>query len=210
MGKFINGINGPVQGKVGTIIGSSWKGIPYVKSKHKKRTKNVSEKEEANRTKFASAHSWLRPLLSFVRTGFKGYSVKAEGFNAAKSYLLRNAVEESPDGFRIMPSLMKLSVGDLPLPATMSVTKMAADKLQFTWEVAQASGAHGRDQVMMMAYDTDNQKAFFVTNGLFRSAGADILTVYGKTGSTYHLYAAFVAVDRSRQSDSMYLGEITM
>jgi hypothetical protein len=31
MDGLISGINGPVQGKIGTIIGSSRKGIPYVK-----------------------------------------------------------------------------------------------------------------------------------------------------------------------------------
>jgi hypothetical protein len=208
MAKFINGINGPVQGTVGTVIGSSWKGIPYLKSKHKKRSTDISGKEEANRIKFADAHNWLKPLLSFVRTGFKGYSVNAEGFSGAKSYLLKNAMEESADGFTINPSLMKVSAGDLPMPATMSVTKTEGNKLEFTWDITTENGGHGRDQVMMLAYDIKKGKANYVTHGLFRSGGSDTLAVYGQTGDTYHLYAAFVADDRSRQSDSIYLGEI--
>ena len=32
MGRLVSGINGPIIGKVGTVIGSTWKGKPYVKS----------------------------------------------------------------------------------------------------------------------------------------------------------------------------------
>ena len=63
MGKLINGIYGSFEGKVGTVVGSSWKGIPYIKSAYKQRTKKVSEKELANRNKFAMAQAWLKPLL---------------------------------------------------------------------------------------------------------------------------------------------------
>jgi hypothetical protein len=79
MGRLINGINGAFEGKVGSVVGSSWKGIPYIKSAYKKRTKKVSAKELANREKFAMAQDWLKPLLPFVREGYKGYSSTVEG-----------------------------------------------------------------------------------------------------------------------------------
>jgi len=60
MGRFTNGINSPIQGKVGTVVGSSWKGIPYVKSAYKKRTKKISKKEAGNRSKFGEAQFWLK------------------------------------------------------------------------------------------------------------------------------------------------------
>ena len=149
-------------------------------------------------------------MLAFVRIGFKGYSPTSEGFIAAKSYLWHHAMETSPDGFIINPSLMKVSFGDLPLAANMSVTKRAEDKLEFTWDASVPDGGDARDQVMMLAYDTAGQNPFFIINGLFRSTGADLLPIYGKTGVAYQLYAAFVAADRSRQSDSVYLGEMIM
>jgi len=64
--------------------------------------------------------------------------------------------------------------------------------------------------VMLLAYDIDNAKAYFTTIGQFRSAGADILNTDPMPGKTYHIYCAFTAADRSRQSDSVYLGAITM
>lgn len=86
MGKLIDGINGPFLGKVSAGIGSSWKGIPYIKGPYKKRTGKSSEGERGNRNKFAIAQRWLQPTLDFVREGFKNYSPTVDGFPAAKSW----------------------------------------------------------------------------------------------------------------------------
>jgi hypothetical protein len=77
MGRLLTGINGPIYGKVGSVIGSSRNGVPYIKGLYKKRTLKVSEKELANRQKFAAAQAWLRP-----RTKGNNYHVYA-AFSAA-------------------------------------------------------------------------------------------------------------------------------
>ena len=210
MGRLVGGINGPVQGKIGTIIGSSWKGIPYVKGPYKKRTTQISKLETRNREKFAAAHFWLRPILEFVREGFKGYSPTVEGFIAAKSWLLRNAFEGVAPDFHINPALVKVSFGNLPLSNDIAVAKTADGQLQFTWSPAAMKGCNSQDQVMLLAYDTEHAEAYYNTVGQFRFAGADILEVNTVPGTTYHVYFAFVADDRSRQSDSVYLGTIAM
>ena len=79
MAKFPSGINGPFVGKLGNLVGSTWKGIPYVKTVNE-RTTPATDDEKSNRQKFALAQRWLRPLLDFVRQGFKGYSTTVEGF----------------------------------------------------------------------------------------------------------------------------------
>lgn len=210
MGRLIGGINGPVQGKIGKIIGSSWKGISYIKGPYKKRTGQISKLETGNREKFAAAHFWLRPLLKFVREGFKGYSPTVEGFIAAKSWLLRNAFEGVAPDFHINPSLVKVSFGNLPLSNDIAVAKTVDGQLQFTWSTDIIKGCNSQDQVMLLAYDLEHADAYFNTLGQFRSAGSDTLKVNTVTGRTYHVYFAFVADDRSRQSDSVYLGTITV
>jgi len=210
MGRLLSGINGPVQGKIGTVIGSSWKGIPYLKGPYKKRTTKVRKGEAANRSKFAMAHYWLRPLLDFVRVGFRGYTPTVEGFNAAKSLLLLHAFEGVlPDRY-INPALVLVSAGALPLSNDMAVEKTSAGRLQFTWDPAWVQGGHSKDQVMMLAYDIEHSKAYFTTVGQFRDVGADVLNTNPTPGRTYHLYCAFSAADRSRQSNSVYMGAITM
>ncbi|HEY4150702.1 MAG TPA: DUF6266 family protein [Chitinophagaceae bacterium] len=210
MGRLTIGINGPVQGRIGTVIGSSWKGVPYVKGPYKKQTGKAPEGEARNQSKFAMAHYWLKPLKAFLREGFKGYAKLVEGFNAAKSYLLLHAFEGVAPSIAINPALVKVSSGVLPLPGNIVVSKTAAGQLSFTWDTVAGQVQNSKDQVMMLAYDVEHGKAYYNTLGEMRRAGADTLHTDPTSGKTYHVYCAFVAADRSGQSDSVYLGTIVM
>jgi len=209
MGRLINGINGPIVGKVGTVIGSSRNGKAYLKGPYDKRTAKVSKAELGNRSKFSQAQYWLKPLLKFVREGYGSYKMTSGAFVAAKSYLLLNAFEGVAPDRHINPALMKVSVGELPLSNDMAVAKTADNGLEFTWDNARVEGASLYDQVMLLAYDVDHKKAFFKTTGQFRSTGADALPVNPAPGITYHIYMAFTAADRSSRSDSVYMGTIS-
>lgn len=209
MGRLINGINGPIVGKVGAVIGSSWKGVPYLKGPYKPRTKKISDTEKANRNKFSMAQYWLKPLLLFVRVGFKGFTPLVEGFVAAKSYLMKNAMEGTGADTIINPALVKLSYGDLPLPENIAMQLLEDDQLQITWDAPTMKGPALKDQVMILAYNIEQGRAKFTTMGQFRSVGSDTLDLNLSIKGTFHIYVAFVAGDRSRQSMSVYLGEIS-
>ena len=208
MAIYIDGITGPIRGKLGNIVGSSWKGIPYLKSRPE-RKKPAGEKEMANRNKFAMSQNWLRPIKAVVRCGFKGYRDRVEGFVAAKSYLLKNAFEGEEKDLVINPSLMKISIGDLPLPGDITAAKLTPNQLQISWDTSDNTASRF-DQVMLLAYDIEKGRAIYNTTGQFRHVGSDTLNIPPASPERdYHIYVAFVAADRSRQSDSVYLGTIS-
>src|SRR6478736_1305705 len=92
MGRLVSGINGPIIGKVGTVIGSTWKGKHYVKSVNSlPRSSKRGEYEKAYQSDFSILHYWLKPIIGFIRAGFNGYSNEVHAFNAAKSVALKNA-----------------------------------------------------------------------------------------------------------------------
>ena len=206
MGRLIGGVNGQIQGKVGTMIGSSRNGIPYIKGPYKNRTETVSKKELLNRKKFAAAQAWLAPILGFVREGFRGYTQRSQGFVAAKSWLLNNGFTSQGEDLHIDPALVKVSSGDLQKPEDIAVELMETGDLKFTWNPAN-DGSLNSDQVMMLAYDVERGYAKLNTTGQLRKTGTDILQVDRMGDNNFHVYAAFNAADRSRQSDSVYLGE---
>jgi hypothetical protein len=206
MGRLLSGIGGPIQGKVGKVIGSSRNGVPYIKGLYKNRTLKVSEKEKANRIKFAAAQAWLKPILDFVREGFRGYSQRSQGFIAAKSWLLKNAFVKDGENMRIDPARVKVSSGSLRNPSHIEVSLTETGNLKFTWDTADDVSGNS-DQIMVLAYDVEKKYAPFKSKGQFRSAGVDYLQLERTRGNHFHVYAAFVAADRSRQSESIYLGE---
>jgi len=212
MGRLLNGILGPFTGTVATVIGSSRRGIPYMKGRHRARKKNVSEKELQNRHKFAVAQAWLKPLVDVVRLGFKNYSTKSQGFVSAKSYLYKHALKEDGGIVIIDPSLMKVSYGSLPISENAEVSVTGSYELTFTWDADSLPAEFKMDQVLMAAYDIADGRVSSALTSQFRSVGKDKLVLHQehKPGAVLHIYFAFIAADRSRQSDSVYLGEVIL
>lgn len=212
MGRLLNGILGPFTGTVATVIGSSRRGIPYMKGRHKARKINVSESELQNRHKFKVAQAWLKPLVDVVRLGFKNYSAKSQGFVSAKSYLYKHALKEEGGTVIIDPSLMKVSFGSLPISENAAVSITGPYELTFTWDADSVPAEYKMDQVLMAAYDIADGRVSSTLTSQFRSVGKDILVLQPehKPGAVLHIYIAFIAADRSRQSDSVYLGEVIL
>ena len=209
MAKIPLGINGPIVGTVGSVVGSSWKGEPHIKAKYKKRKKNVTQKELGNRDKFGDGQRWLQPLLEFLRTGFRSTTERITGFHAAKSYLSRYAWEGTDPDMRINPALMKVSVGKLPLSKELTVEKNEDGSLLFSWSTEDEPGGSRFDQVMMLAYDIEHRIAASISTGQLRSTGSDKLPLFPAKGTTWHIYMAFNGFDRTEQSDSVYMGTIS-
>jgi hypothetical protein len=207
MARLTHGDSSPLFGKIGRIVVSSRNGVPYVKGAYKSRTKKISKNELANRQRFKLAQKILQPLLYFVRIGFAGYSDRSYGFIAAKSHLLKNAMQDDQGNPVINPALVKLSHGSLPLPDSIVVSKIEPDTIEFSWDVSVNREASSFDQAMMVAYDFEKGKCLSFPHGQFRKEGSSILKV--NPGYNYHLYLAFVSPDRSSQSDSVYLGEMS-
>ena len=211
MAKFNEGINGPFHGKVGKVVGATWKGISYMRAAPGPRTSAPGKMEMANRKKWALSQSWLQPITQFVQIGWKGYSLKSEGFIAAKSYLLKNAFEFVADDVVINPALAKLSSGNLPLPATIKVNQKESGVVQFTWDKKfDYEKAHEGDQILTLAYNVDQKNAEYNLVGHTRKTGSDLLDLSDEKPGQYHLYAAFISYDRTRQSDSIYLGSVVI
>ena len=62
MGKFRNGILGGFQGKVGTVIGSTWRGEDIMRALPKKVAKRPTELQLLQRIKFKAVSEFLNPL----------------------------------------------------------------------------------------------------------------------------------------------------
>ncbi|HEY4789403.1 MAG TPA: DUF6266 family protein, partial [Bacteroidales bacterium] len=70
MGVIKQGILGGVAGKVGTVIGGSWKGINYLRSIPTSVANPNTAKQQDQRTKFSTVLSFLKPLTSLLPVSF--------------------------------------------------------------------------------------------------------------------------------------------
>jgi hypothetical protein len=65
MGTIKKGILGGFSGKVGTVVGASWKGIAYMRSLPQKVKNPRTTGQRSQRSKFSLALKLLQPLTAF-------------------------------------------------------------------------------------------------------------------------------------------------
>ena len=112
MAMYSKGTNGAFSGKAGSIVGSNWRGVDYLKSMPKKSNKKGSELQLAQRRKFALAPLYLSPIKDILNIGFKDKQLnKTTGYNAAVKIFLNNAIVGDYPDFAIDFSQIVLSKG---------------------------------------------------------------------------------------------------
>jgi hypothetical protein len=84
MAEFKQGVNGAFSGKVGSVIGSSWRDINYMRGLPKKTSKEPTAKQRAVRSRFTVLSQFLLLVKDAVDRGFsKQYSGRATAYNLA-------------------------------------------------------------------------------------------------------------------------------
>ncbi|HVY75313.1 MAG TPA: DUF6266 family protein, partial [Puia sp.] len=114
MGKYLNGINGPFIGKVGTAVGTTWKGIPVMRSAPVKRKKPFTEGELRQQARFKLINKFLNPLMDLFKATFKAEAVLVTEYNKAISYNIKNAITGVYPDFTIDYESLLVGRGDLP------------------------------------------------------------------------------------------------
>ncbi len=115
MATFKEGINGPFKGKVGSVIGSSWRKVNYMKGMNKiRQTKPTpSEKQAAQHDKFKLLNRFFLPIATVLNVGFRGLTSRATAKNVAFSYNYDHAFVEDGDGISLNYPALKFSHGSL-------------------------------------------------------------------------------------------------
>ncbi|WP_462319666.1 DUF6266 family protein [Marinilabilia sp.] len=211
MGTSKKGILGNFYGKVGTVIGSKWKGIKYMRSLPDPSSKPPTQRQLDQREKFRQGTVFLQPLGPVVRVGFRNLQQRQTPVNAAMSDLLTNAMEGTAPDFTINYERLKIAKGNLTGPRTTSA-ELNGDLIQFGWANNSGEGdAKADDQVILVAV-SDTAYPLYSIGQFTREAGSGSLTVpEGTAGSVFHCFIAFAGTgDRHQVSNSLYLGEIAI
>ena len=211
MGTIKKGVLGGFSGKVGTVVGASWKGIDYIRSLPASVKNPRTEGQVTQRTKFTVALGFLRPIISYLNVGFKPYANRQSAYNAAMSYNVNNAVTGTFPDFEIDYPNVLVSRGSL-LGAEDASATAAAGSITFAWtNNSGVNDAKETDLAMPLAFNISKGQAVFKTNGAERSSEADVLTIPASwTGDDVEVYLGFVSKDGLLVASSVYLGQKTI
>lgn len=219
MGTIKKGILGGVSGKIGNVVGGSWKGIDYLRVLPASVSNANTPAQITQRSKFAVVMNFLQPLTEYLRIGFKGQAVKQTAFNAAMSYNFHNALTgEFPD-IAIDYEKAAVSAGNLPGAVNPACTSDEAAKVSITWEPNTGQGQAGDDDVAMaVVYCPALKEAIYTLNAGIRSdASCSINLPSNFSGNDVHCYVSFMVLEsvlggqsKNAMSNSSYAGMLTV
>jgi len=212
MGIIKKGILGGFSGKVGTVIGASWKGIAYMRSLPQKVKNPRTEPQMMQRTKFAVALNFLKPMNGLLRTGWKLYSYRQSPINAAMSYTIANAITGTYPDYAIDASKVFISRGSLTPAHNAAATAAAGRTVNFAWsDNSGSSVAKQTDKALLAVVNPAKSEAVFDAAGAERTAGTQSLTLPADwVGETVEAYIGFISEDGKDVANSVYLGSIVV
>ena len=199
--------NGNLTGKIGNLTGFVRNGKNLFRI-NSRRTAPPTEKELINRYVFKTVQDWVTPLNPFVKVGFANYGENLKGANAAKSLIYSEALHRDGYNSYIDPSKVRVSSGNLPLPAGLQAKLTAEGAVEFSWEPTYEANSSPRDRIMMLAYNLQAPWAQYELNGAKRYQAKDNLPLPPALPGSWHLYASFISEDGDVPSVSRYLGSV--
>lgn len=211
MGKINQGILGGLSGKVGNVIGGSWKGIDYLRIKPSSVANPRTTGQVNQRNKFTVTLEFLQAVKPFIKVGYKKLAIKKTEFNAAMSYILNNAIDGIAPNFEVDYQNASVSRGTLSEPLNASTDLTTPGQIEFSWDDNSDEGnANSTDKAMLLAYNPLKKESISLLNGAQRDASAEIITIPSSySGDNLELFMAFISEDETELSNSIYLGSGT-
>jgi hypothetical protein len=212
MGKINQGILGGVSGKVGNVIGASWKGIDYIRIMPSSVANPQTDAQLSQRQKLSVVIRFLQPISEFLRTGFKRYAVKMSGFNAATSYNIKNALTGTYPNYAIDYPSALVSKGQLAGVLNQVASSTVAGTVHFTWDDNSGEiGASANDKTLLVVYNPVQNQAVTVSALAERSNETQTITVPDSfQGDLVQCWIAFITIDGVETSNSGFAGAVTV
>lgn len=176
MGKMINGILGTMTGKVGGMVGSTWKGIntarAYVIPAN---PQTVAQMD--NRDRFSAIQGWASNILAtIISTYWNPIAVGMTGYN---KFISVNKQALSADPFDVTVSNY-VSVGSLESVKTVTGV-LAAGSVTFAWSKTCIGNGLTTDAITVVVVHKTTKQTYISSAALTRNDEAAVLAVTGET-----------------------------
>lgn len=211
MGKIKTGILGGFQGKVGTVIGSTWRGESIMRALPKSASKAPSELQKLQRLKFKAVNEFLNPLRTTLSIYFGNDTGVKSKYNMATSYHITNAIEVTNEVTQILYSRVLVAKGTLF--GFQNLTSTHADTvITLQWEDNTVFGnAKAEDTVNVVCY-IEEVSTFYVFENIATRDGltATVTLPQNFMGYGVEVYAFLYDGASKTASNSVYLGNIAL
>jgi hypothetical protein len=204
MGTIKQGILGGFSGKVGKVIGGTWKGIDYMRGIPSSVSNPQTEGQVTQRNKFGACIALAKSVIdSIIRPIWNRKAVKMTGINL---FTKTNLPVFNELGEIVDFDNLKFSIGDLPLPTNLVIENNLAGNgaIHVAWTDNSGTG---------YAAPTDNIRVLVMCDGELvilqglhfprETAWANFQIPF-VTGQTVHIYVFFENEAKTKYSTSQH------
>lgn len=210
MGKIFTGVNGGFFGKVGSVIGASWRSINYMRGLSKPSDRTPTEKQQAQRLRFSITVKFLKQIRDLLNSGYANEDTsKATGYNLAVRETLLHAIKGDYPDYSIDYPKVVLSKGSLYGTTAAHITSTEVGKVDVSWKcVLNDLNSFAGDKVMVVLYNPA-KKLFVTDSSSARQAEKVTIDVTSDfTGDSVYCWLYFTSQEKKRLSETVYAGEI--
>ncbi len=208
MGTIKKGINGPFRGKAGSVVGSSWKKINYIKGLPQRKDVNriPSPEQAVQQQKFKLLMQFLNPMSKVLDSGFRQFLEKATGVNAAFRLNYDQAFLEEGERLALNYQAMQLSHGSLCM-AGLEKAWLENGHVTVSWNT-KTYGMGGEQDDVAHAVVYYPKKNFFSRNEQLavRGEGKAHIYLFGNVpDEALHVWLFFTEKMGKRASKTVYI-----
>lgn len=211
MGTIRQGALGGFSGKAGSIIGSSWRDISYIKGLPKLSKKPKSEKQLEQQAKFALAINVLLPAKKQLDVGFGNIRQgRTTSYNLALKHMLDYAIVGFYPDLEIDYSQIAFAQGRLSGVSGVSLLA-EPENINVNWSnLIIKSNGQPSDVLTSLVYEPESND-YVIGPETDRVAGVvDIAMPFEWVDKTVHVYLFFTSLDGRLVSNSAYGGSVTV
>ena len=205
MAKLLQGLLGGIKGKIGNMVGSSWKGIPVIKTKALSVANPRTAGQVSQRSKMSGIVAVASLLLStIIKPLWDRFASKMSGYNAfvaANIACFTDGVLTDFANFII--SSGKMAITEL----TPSITHAAQKNVDIVWNDDSGTGYFlSTDLFYGVAYCPELEEYAVLSGAANRALMADTFSFESNLVAGYHvyIYGAFKRADGTVVSNTSY------
>lgn len=212
MAKIRSGIFGPIHGKLGNLVGATWKNIPYLRvlPDLTNNTKLATPAQIACREKFKFVQEWLIPFYPYVTVGFKNHAKDKTEINAAFSANYKLATVGAYPDLSIDYSKVVLSKGYLPgLFNAKAQFSVNAEELELSWVQNYNDDSSLDDLLILTVYNRELKIVDGFVGGVRRADLKCSLKLNPKLmGRSLDVYVGLISLNGKKVANSEYVGRV--
>jgi hypothetical protein len=205
MGVIKSGILGGFSGKVGAVVGTSWKGIDVMKKLPAKVANPQTTPQTNQRNKFKGVVEFASAINSaIIKPLWDRFAQRKSGNNA---FVQANIDNFNTSGVLSAPSTLEISKGKMTAtPILTAVADISSDTVNITWSDTLTDNFQAAtDRAYFVAYNITTGEIGQIGGAEARNESGSQLTLGVNTSDVIHCWLAFRRVDGTVVSDTSYL-----